>query len=59
MKKIFATVATAVALCAAVSVQARSLEAIQKAGHSGKIDIALDVAASEFYDSKTGKYNLS
>ena len=32
MKKIFATVATAVALCAAVSVQARSLEAIQKAG---------------------------
>lgn len=35
------------------------MEAIQKAGHSGKIDIALDVAASEFYDSKTGKYNLS
>ena len=35
------------------------MEAIQKSGHSGKIDIALDVAASEFYDSKTGKYNLS
>jgi enolase len=35
------------------------MEAIQKSGHSGKIDIALDVAASEFFDSKTGKYNLS
>jgi enolase len=35
------------------------MEAIQKSGHAGKIDIALDVAASEFYDSKTGKYNLS
>ena len=23
------------------------------------VDIALDVAASEFYDAKTGKYNLS
>ncbi|MBF5005496.1 ABC transporter substrate-binding protein [Diaphorobacter caeni] len=32
MKKIFATVATAVALCAAVSVQARPFDAIQKAG---------------------------
>ena len=32
MKKIFASVATAVALCAAVSVQARPLDAIQKAG---------------------------
>ena len=35
------------------------MEAIQKAGHSGKIDIGLDVAASEFFDSKTGNYNLS
>jgi len=35
------------------------MEAIHKAGHSGKIDIALDVAASEFFDSKTGNYNLS
>ena len=35
------------------------MEAIQKSGHAGKIDIALDVAASEFFDSKTGKYNLS
>ena len=32
MKKIFASVATAVALCAAVSVQARPFDAIQKAG---------------------------
>jgi enolase len=35
------------------------LEAIQSAGHTGKIDIALDAAASEFYDGKTGNYNLS
>ena len=35
------------------------MEAIQKSGHSGKIDIALDVAASEFFDSKTGNYNMS
>lgn len=35
------------------------MEAIHKAGHEGKIDIGLDVAASEFYDSKTGKYNMS
>ena len=32
MKKIFASVATVVALCATFNVQARSLEAIQKAG---------------------------
>ena len=31
------------------------LEAIEKAGFSGKINLALDVAASEFY--KDGKYN--
>ena len=35
------------------------MEAIHKSGHFGKIDIALDVAASEFYDSKTGNYNMS
>lgn len=34
-------------------------EAINNAGHTGKIDIALDVAASEFYDSKAKTYNLS
>ena len=34
-------------------------EAIRNAGHEGKIEIALDVAASEFFDSKTGNYNLS
>ena len=34
-------------------------EAIRSAGHEGKIAIALDVAASEFLDSKTGNYNLS
>jgi enolase len=35
------------------------MEAIKKAGHDGKIDIALDVAASEFLDKKTKNYNLS
>jgi enolase len=35
------------------------MEAIKSAGHDGKIDIALDVAASEFYDSKANKYNMS
>lgn len=35
------------------------MEAIDKSGHSGKIDIALDVAASEFYESSTRMYNLS
>jgi enolase len=35
------------------------MEAIQKSGHAGKIDVALDVAASEFYDGKSNKYNLS
>ena len=32
------------------------MEAIQKAGYKGKIDLALDCAASEFY--KNGKYHL-
>lgn len=35
------------------------MEAIKSAGHEGKIDIALDVAASEFFDGKTNKYNMS
>lgn len=35
------------------------LEAIRTAGHEGKIDIAIDVAASEFYDEKTKTYNMS
>lgn len=36
------------------------MEAIQKAGYEPKKDvcIAIDVAASEFYDKETGKYNL-
>lgn len=35
------------------------MEAIQNSGHAGRIDIGLDVAASEFYDAKANKYNLS
>ena len=35
------------------------MEAIQNSGHSGKIKIGLDVAASEFYDAKANTYNLS
>jgi len=35
------------------------MEAIQNSGHAGKIDIGLDVAASEFYDAKANTYNLS
>ena len=35
------------------------MEAIHNAGHTGKIDIALDVAASEFYNPKDGTYNMS
>jgi enolase len=35
------------------------MEAIQNSGHAGRIDIGLDVAASEFYDAKTNMYNLS
>jgi phosphopyruvate hydratase len=34
------------------------MEAIQKSGHTSKIKIATDVAASEFYDSSTKKYDL-
>jgi enolase len=34
-------------------------EAIANSGHAGRIDIGLDVAASEFYDAKNNTYNLS
>jgi len=32
------------------------VEAIKKAGYNGKMKIAIDAAASEFYDSKSGNY---
>ena len=35
------------------------LQKIRNAGHWGRVDIGLDVAASEFYDPKTNTYNLS
>jgi len=35
------------------------MEAIHNSGHEGKIDIGLDVAASEFYDAEKNTYNLS
>lgn len=35
------------------------MEAIENSGHAGKIDIGLDVAASEFYDAEKNTYNLS
>ena len=35
------------------------MEAISEARHEGRIEIGLDVAASEFFDPKTGNYNLS
>ena len=35
------------------------MEAIKNSGHEGRIDIGLDVAASEFYDAETNTYNLS
>ena len=35
------------------------MEAIDQAGHRGKIDIALDVAASEFFVADSKKYNMS
>jgi len=34
------------------------MDAIEKSGHSGKVKIATDVAASEFYDAATKKYDL-
>jgi len=33
-------------------------DAIQNAGHSGKVELAMDVAASEFYQSSDETYNL-
>jgi len=33
-------------------------EAIKDAGHTGKVKLAMDVAASEFYDSDSQTYNL-
>jgi enolase len=32
--------------------------AIDEAGYTGKVDIAMDIAASEFYNTKTEKYDL-
>jgi len=34
------------------------LEAIEKAGHKGKIEIGMDVAASEFYNAEEKVYDL-
>jgi enolase len=34
-------------------------KAIENAGYTGKIKIGMDCAASEFYDSKSSKYNLA
>lgn len=34
------------------------LSAISESGYSGKIRLALDCAASEFYDEKSGKYKI-
>jgi enolase len=34
------------------------IEAISKAGHTGKVQIGMDVAASEFYKSEENKYDL-
>jgi enolase len=32
---------------------------LKNSGHEGRVDIGLDVAASEFYDSKAKTYNFS
>lgn len=34
-------------------------EAIENAGHTGRVDIGLDVAASEFFDAEKKTYNFS
>ncbi len=34
------------------------LDAVDEAGYSGRIKLALDCAASEFYDDKIGKYTI-
>lgn len=35
------------------------MEAIENSGHTGRIELGLDVAASEFFNEKDGTYNLS
>lgn len=35
------------------------MEALELSGHAGKIDIGLDVAASEFFDAENKTYNFS
>jgi enolase len=35
------------------------MEALHNSGHEGKVDIGLDVAASEFYDAEKKTYNFS
>jgi len=35
------------------------MEALELSGHMGKVDIGLDVAASEFYNAEKGTYNFS
>lgn len=35
------------------------MEAIENSGHLGKIDVGLDVAASEFFNAKDVTYNLT
>lgn len=35
------------------------MEALENSGHLGKVDIGLDVAASEFFDAEKGTYNFS
>lgn len=35
------------------------MEALELSGHAGKVQIGLDVAASEFYDPVAKTYNFS
>jgi len=34
------------------------MEAIEKAGHQGKVELGMDVAASEFFDHEHNSYDL-
>lgn len=34
------------------------IEAIEKAGHTGKVSLAMDVAASEFFEPESKTYDL-